>query len=262
MTIVNQTVVGGFGDTENIINELLISQTQIEFSNEFIQRLEKKCFKNNLLFKNLMQNLCDSTVYNLGNSLLKSNSSTAIISLYFKDILLLKMVCVLFTFIVHIINFYQLQFEMECSYQTMELANMYLVKYWNDLQNVLIQHLYKSKSNIKNLQQIHADNKRNILRQFLLNLGKLEANHFEIIMTLLSSSNVDNDVLTKLIDHMVLVASIFSKNKQFGKLITAIIKIANQNALRNCTDQLKYIISEHKSFWKGQALKLLQSNDS
>lgn len=77
-------------------------------------------------------------------------------------------------------------------------------------------------------------------------------------MILLPKTDIDNDVITKLLEHLVLVASIFNENKQFGKLIVTIIKLIDKNNLRNYLDQLKYITNEHKTFWKGQSLKLLQ----
>lgn len=72
---------------------------------------------------------------------------------------------------------------------------------------------------------------------------------------------IENDVLKKLVNDMEYVASNYSSDKMFGKLITSVVKIMDRSQ-KLVIEQLKHVAVEHKSVWKVQALKILTNYEN
>lgn len=94
-------------DVSDIWKQILVSDTQIGFSQEIMHQLIAQCKLNNNLFSNLESDINIETVSTLGKLLLDTTFfDKEVIKIFFQDVILIKVIQVQIFFLIHNFTFF------------------------------------------------------------------------------------------------------------------------------------------------------------
>ncbi|KAF2895922.1 hypothetical protein ILUMI_10258 [Ignelater luminosus] len=222
--------------TESVLSETIIKQIGSEYSSECLQNM----------FISFAKNLNSECTLKLWKSIISANCvERSIVARYFVEYILIVKVL----------------------HEHNDFVTMLFVEVFDEFPNEVVlalsKVLFETNANTNlvifksNLDTLSDNHKNTLLSTFKSHCQKLELHHLSIILSLLTSTS-SGETLMKIVELMCQVAKKFSSEKSFGKLLLEIIQHLGSNVVRT-EQQLKYIISNHKSVFKAKVVKLFDS---
>ncbi|XP_022909661.2 uncharacterized protein [Onthophagus taurus] len=108
------------------------------------------------------------------------------------------------------------------------------------------------------LQDLKLQNKKQLLRTFILNTSTLHQNHFLIIEALLHN-DIQIETLKRMMHLFSSISSTFPDDKIFGKMLLNVIKRCKKNVV-HFKKEFNIIINNHQSVWKNSLEKEIDEN--
>ncbi|CAG9768494.1 unnamed protein product [Ceutorhynchus assimilis] len=150
--------------------------------------------------------------------------------------------------------------KQEFSYHSQEILSKLFQKYCDILKTALVKELAQANNCNEILLQyvstLSNDEKRLILRDFT-NMDKLQSQHIPILESLLKYE-ADPVFLIKLLESMASVATEFTMDNSYGKLLFKIINLLDRN-VSGLEQPLRRILGCHRSIWRIKVEKVTLS---